>query len=129
MTAATYQPTGTLTAEAPAAVKAPFTPKRPKRDKPTEEWGKFMGRLFRAFARRAAAEDPWVVADMLRSQAELAGMIDTAVFSLIKRGYSYAEIAAELSRTGHVMTKQNVSQRWGAKYRALTDAQREQVPA
>jgi hypothetical protein len=95
-----------------------------KRDKPVEEWGKFMGRLFRAYARKAAAEDPWVVLDMMQSQRDLQAAIDRSVLSLIKRGYTYETIGGELG-----MSKQSVSQRWGKTWREMSQAERDGIPA
>jgi hypothetical protein len=84
------------------------TPKRKRNRKPTEELKGMLRRMLKAWVKRAADEDPWVVRDMLDIQAELAASIDAVVAGLVERGYSWNDIGQELG-----MTRQAAWKRWG----------------
>jgi hypothetical protein len=91
-------------------VNTDATAKPRTRPKDVTEYGKFVNRMLRAFGRRAAAEDPWVIRDMLDARAELDKSIQAAVTALHKAGYSWAQIGAEIG-----MTRQAVHKRWGGE--------------
>jgi hypothetical protein len=89
-------------------VNGPATAKPRSKPKDVTEYGKFVCRMLRAFGRRAAAEDPWVIRDMLDARDTLDRSIQEAVTALHDAGYSWAEIGQEIG-----MTRQAVHKRWG----------------
>lgn len=99
----------TMTAQAPGAVNQMATarPRRQRNRKPTEELKGMFGRMLRAYVKRAADEDPWVVKDLLDIREQLDASIDDAVANLVARGYSWQDIGQELG-----MTRQAAWKRW-----------------
>jgi hypothetical protein len=83
-------------------------PRRKRNRKPTEELKGMFRRMLRAYVKRAADEDPWVVADLLAIRTDLDSAIDDAVANLVARGYSWNDIGQELG-----MTRQAAWKRWG----------------
>ena len=93
----------------PDSVKAGLTPKRRRRQVENDEYGAFVRRVLRAYARRVGDGD----VEALVLMANLADEIDTAIAEAVKGlrgcGYSWAEIGARLG-----ITRQAAQQRWGA---------------
>jgi hypothetical protein len=96
----------------PDTVKDGLTSKRPRRLVENDEYGAFVRRILRAYARRVSDGDVEALAHMLG----LAGEIDTTIAEAVKGlrgcGYSWAEIGARLG-----ITRQAAQQRWGASSR------------
>ena len=90
-----------------SSVKARLTPNRRRRRVENDEYASFVRRIIRAHARRVAAGDIDVLADMTRLATELDEAISHAVIGLRESGYSWAEIAARLR-----VTRQAAQQRW-----------------
>jgi hypothetical protein len=97
------QPTG------PDTVKAGLTPKRPGRQVENDEYGAFVRRVLRAYARRVGDGD----VEALILMTSLADQIDAAIAEAVKGlracGYSWADIGSRLG-----ITRQAAQQRWGA---------------
>jgi hypothetical protein len=104
--AASTSPAGQL--PRPDSVKAGLTPKRRRRQVENDEYGAFVRRVLRAYARRVGGGD----VEALVLMANLADEIDTAIAEAVKGlrgcGYSWAEIGARLG-----ITRQAAQQRWG----------------
>jgi len=93
---------------------------RRARKREPEEQGRFLARMIRSAARRAAAEDPGRgLAMLLEVQALVDAMVDATGCQLVDQAGS-AQVAAELG-----WTKQRVNGRWGpsAKARQATMGQ------
>jgi uncharacterized NAD(P)/FAD-binding protein YdhS len=73
-----------------------------------DEYASFIRRVVRACARRVAAGDVDVLADMTGLATDLDEAISQAVTGLRQAGYSWAQIAARLG-----VTRQAAQQRWG----------------
>lgn len=90
-------------------VKNGLTPKRQRRLVENGEYGAFIRRILRAYARRVGGGDVEALALML----SLAEEIDTAIAEAVKGlhgcGYSWAEIGSRLG-----ITRQAAQQRWAA---------------
>ncbi len=74
------------------------------------DYAAFATRVIRAHARRIADGDVDALADLLRLADEVDTATQTAVTSLRRFGYSWAEIATRLGTT-----RQAAQQRWGTK--------------
>ena len=85
-----------------------MTPKRPRRQVENDEYGAFVRRILRAYARRVGDGD----VEALALMTGLAEEIDTAIAEAVKGlrtcGYSWAEIGSRLG-----ITRQAAQQRWG----------------
>jgi hypothetical protein len=90
--AASTSPVGQLTG--PDTVKAELTPKRPRRSVENDEYGAFVRRVLRAYARRVGDGDVEALALMLGLAEEIDTAIAEAVNGLRACGYSWAEIGA-----------------------------------
>jgi hypothetical protein len=96
--------------QARSAVNHKATPrKRDPRKQDPEELRKFMARMLRAYARRAAQEDPGVLGDMLAMADDLHGLIDEVGRSLVDQ-VGASVVAGELG-----MTRQAAHKRWGGE--------------
>jgi hypothetical protein len=85
-----------------------LTPKRRRRQVENDEYGAFVRRVLRTYARRVGDGD----VEALVLMTNLADEIDTAIAEAVKGlrgcGYSWAEIGAQLG-----ITRQAAQQRWG----------------
>ena len=85
-------------------------PARPRRRDIVEndEYGAFVRRIIRAYARRVATGD----VEALRDMTALSGLLDDAINDAVKglraHGYSWAEIADRLG-----ISRQAAHQKWG----------------
>lgn len=95
-------------------VKRALTPRRRRRVTENDEYGEFVRRVLRAWARRVAAGDIDAITDMAAAAGELEDAIRQGVAGLRRTGYSWAEIAARLG-----VTRQAAQQRWGGSSRDL----------
>ena len=84
---------------------------RPRRRDVVEndEYGAFVRRIVRAYARRVATGDVEALTDMVALSSVLDDAIGHAVIGLRSHGYSWAEIATRLG-----ISRQAAQQRWGA---------------
>lgn len=102
-------------AERGNTVNRPLTPNRVRSVVENPEYAAFARRILRVCARRAATGD----IESLALMAELADTIDTsirdAVTGLRERGYSWADIGAQLG-----ITRQAAQQHWGTGRVLLT---------
>jgi hypothetical protein len=81
-----------------------------KREKTPEEMIGAAERMIRAIETRAAGEDPWMAADMLRLSGELEEATVRTVARLRARGYLWDDIGFSFGITGTTAVK-----RWAAK--------------
>jgi hypothetical protein len=85
------------------------TPKRRRRQVENDEYGAFVRRVLRAYARRVGDGD----VEALILMTSLADQIDAAIAEAVKGlracGYSWADIGSRLG-----ITRQAAQQRWGA---------------
>jgi hypothetical protein len=82
----------------------------------------FMARMLRAYAARAAAEDPDVLADMIATRRLLDELIDQVGRSLVEQT-SVAQVARELG-----VVEQVISKRWGNSAEAAARTARRSQP-
>jgi hypothetical protein len=101
----------------PNSVKAGLTSKRPRRQVENDEYGAFVQRVLRAYARRVGYGD----VEALALMTNLADEVDTAIAGTVKGlrtyGYSWAEIGSRLG-----ITRQAAQQRWGHRLDLLSPA-------
>ncbi|WP_436537076.1 hypothetical protein [Actinoplanes sp. HUAS TT8] len=85
-------------------------PPKPRRRNVVEndEYGAFVRRIIRAYARRIATGDVEALRDMVALSTLLDESLDDAVEGLREHGYSWAEIATRLG-----ISRQAAHQRWG----------------
>jgi hypothetical protein len=100
--------------QSPAPSAAP-TPKQSKRITENDEFAAFFQRILRACSRRVAAGDIDALAGLAAMASELDAAIQHGVNGLGDAGYSWAEIATQLS-----ITHQGAQQRWSGKDRVRT---------
>jgi hypothetical protein len=77
-------------------VAATATPKRRRDRKDDVEFKGFCRRMIRAYGRRAAEADPWVLGDLLSLRADMDEAIADAVTAYKAAGLSWQAIADEL---------------------------------
>lgn len=65
----------------------------------TDEYGKFVRRILRAYKRRVAAQDIEGLAGLVALRSELDDTIGEAVATLNGQGYSWAEIGRVLGQS------------------------------
>jgi hypothetical protein len=75
-----------------------------------EEFKGFARRMIRAYGRRAADADPWVLGDLVAIQAEMDEVILKVISALRGNGYTWGEIGEELG-----LTKQACFNRYSGK--------------
>ena len=92
----------------PNTVKAWLTPKRSRREVENDEYGAFIRRILRAYARRVGDGDVEACILMTGLADEIDAAIAEAVNGLRAYGYSWAEIGSRLG-----ITRQAAQQRWG----------------
>lgn len=92
----------------PDSVKTGLTPKRPRQQVENDEYGAFVRRILRAYARRVGDGDVEALTLILGLAEEIDTAIAEAVNGLRAHGYSWAEIGARLG-----ITRQAAQQRWG----------------
>jgi ribosomal protein S20 len=81
-----------------SSVKARLTPNRRRRSVENDEYGSFIRRVIRAYARRVAAGDVDALAEMTGLATDLDEAISQAVLGLRNVGYSWTEIAVRRRR-------------------------------
>jgi hypothetical protein len=92
----------------PTGVNRALTRKRPRRVVENDDFGRFIGRVIRAYGRRIAEGDVEALRDLLALAREIETATDNAVEGLRDFGYSWGEIASRLG-----VTRQAAHQRWG----------------
>ena len=100
----------------PETVKAGLTPKRPRRQVENDEYGAFVPRVLRAYARRVGDGDVEALVLIANLADDINAALGEAVKGLRACGYSWAEIGARLG-----ITRQAAQQRWGALIRLRAD--------
>ena len=91
----------------PDTVKAGLAPKRLRREVENDEYGAFIRRILRAYARRVVDGDVEAFILMTGLADEIDAAIAEAVEGLRAYGYSWAEIGSRLG-----ITRQAAQQRW-----------------
>jgi predicted transcriptional regulator len=91
----------------PDTVKAGLTAKQPGRQVENDEYGAFVRRVLRAYARRVGDGDVEALALMANLADDINAALGEAVKGLRAHGYSWAEISSRLG-----ITRQAAQQRW-----------------
>jgi hypothetical protein len=92
-----------------SGVRRALTPKRPRREVENPEFGEFVKRILRAYARRIGDGDLTALGDLAQLRDEIDGHLVDAVAKLRHEpwSYSWSQIAAALG-----ITRQSAQERF-----------------